>query len=156
MERTRKKLRLCVPLAKGKYTVFYTPRARTKEKQMIKIILPLPPSVNRLWRTTKTGGMYRSPKYNAWRTSAIWQLIGQVKRQQIKGQFKLTLHAVPPDRRHRDLDNLFKAALDVLVEAKVVEDDRHCRWIEARWVDAGPACTIIIEEIGENNGRGGE
>jgi len=74
----------------------------------------------------------------------------------IKGPFKLTMHAVAPDKRHRDLDNLFKATLDAVVAAGVVEDDRHCRWIEARWMDAGPACTITIEGLGECDDRSGE
>lgn len=97
------------------------------------------------------GGMYRSPKYETWRKAAIWDITSQAKRATIKGAFKLTLLAVPPDKRHRDLDNLFKASLDAVVAAGVVEDDRHCRWIEAKWMEAGPACTLILESLGDKH-----
>ena len=117
---------------------------------MIKIILPLPPSVNRLWRTTKGGGMYRSNKYTEWRTAAIWQTSVQVRSQTIPGKFKATFHFVRPDKRRRDLDNLIKAAMDVVVSTKLVEDDHLCEWLEARWVDEGPQCLIMLEAIGES------
>ena len=65
----------------------------------------------------------------------------------MKGRYKLTVLAVRPDKRKRDLDNLFKAASDVLVEIGVVEDDSLCDWIEARWVQSGPQFMIAVEPI---------
>jgi crossover junction endodeoxyribonuclease RusA len=56
---------------------------------------------------------------------------------------------VPPDKRHRDLDNLLKATLDALAGAGVIANDRHCRRIEARWVEDGAPCTIILENLGD-------
>ena len=117
----------------------------------MRIVLPLPPSINRLWRTTKSGGMYRSPKYAAWRTAAIWQTAVQVKDGGIKGRYKVVFHFVRPDKRQRDLDNLLKAAMDVLVTAKVVENDCLCEWLEARWVPEGPQCLIMLEALDENS-----
>jgi crossover junction endodeoxyribonuclease RusA len=114
----------------------------------IKIILPLPPSVNRLWRTGRNG-VYRSPKYTEWRTPALWQASIQAKGKVVDGPYKLTLLAVKPDKRRRDLDNLFKAASDVLQSAGVITDDSNCNWIEAKWVKSGPQCTLIIEAIEE-------
>jgi Holliday junction resolvase RusA-like endonuclease len=58
---------------------------------------------------------------------------------------------VQPDKRHRDLDNTLKATLDALAGAGVIANDRHCRWIEARWVEDGAPCTIILEQIGEQH-----
>ncbi len=115
--------------------------------QRIRLVLPFPPSVNRLWRTTGAGGMYRSPKYAAWRKQALWNVHIQVKGRQIVGPYKLTVLVVRPDKRRRDLDNLFKAASDVLVEMKVIEGDHLCEWLEARWVESGPECEIILETI---------
>jgi crossover junction endodeoxyribonuclease RusA len=113
---------------------------------MIQIILSLPPSMNRLWRSTKGGTVYRSPKYTEWRTPAIQQITTQAKGKKIIGPYKLTMQVVRPDKRKRDLDNLLKAASDALVSAKVLED-HHCEWIDARWVKEGPECVLIIEEI---------
>ena len=117
----------------------------------MRIVLPLPPSINRLWRTNKSGGMYRSPKYAAWRTAAIWQTAVQVKGGGIKGRYKAVFHFVRPDKRQRDLDNLLKAAMDVLVTAKVVENDCLCEWLEAKWVPEGPQCLIMLDALDENS-----
>jgi len=113
---------------------------------VIKIVLALPPSVNRLWRTTTTGKMYKSPKYTAWRKTAVKDAAIQAGRRKIIGPYKLTLEVVRPDKRNRDLDNLLKAASDCLVEAGII-DDSECEHIEAKWVLSIYACTITIEEI---------
>jgi len=113
---------------------------------MIKIVLALPPSVNRLWRTTATGGMYKSPKYTTWLKTAVMQAKIQAKGKKIKGPYKLTMEVVRPDKRKRDLDNTIKSASDCLVHAGII-DDSQCEWIEAKWVLSEYPCTITIEEM---------
>jgi len=113
---------------------------------VIKIVLALPPSVNRLWRTTATGGIYKSPKYTDWRKTAVKNAMFQAGRRKISAPYKFTLEVVRPDKRKRDLDNLLKAASDCLVEAGII-DDSQCEWIEARWVLSEYPCTITIEEM---------
>ena len=115
----------------------------------IVLVLPFPPSVNRLWRATKGGKVYRSAKYVEWRRLAMWQLAGQAKGQKIIGAYKLTILAVRPDKRRRDLGNLEKAVSDILVSQNIIEDDSLCEWLEVRWVDSGPQCKIILETIGD-------
>lgn len=41
----------------------------------------------------------------------------------INSRIKLTIDAYPPDKRKRDLDNLFKAVLDSLQAAEIFPDD---------------------------------
>ena len=113
---------------------------------MIKIIVALPPSMNRLWRTTATGGMYRSKEYKAWLKTAVLNAMLQSGRKRIDGPYKLTLEAVRPDKRKRDLDNLLKAASDCLVQAGII-DDSKCEHIEARWVQSDNSCTLLVEEL---------
>ena len=115
---------------------------------MLKVEIPFPPSMNRLWRATKGGGVYRSPEYVKWKEAACWAVAAQCRSGRINGPFKLTMLVVPPDKRHRDLDNLLKASLDALAGAGVIANDRHCRWIEARWVEDGAPCTLILDDIG--------
>jgi crossover junction endodeoxyribonuclease RusA len=102
--------------------------------------------------------MYRSPKYQEWRTRAMWQLSGQSKGKKHEGPYKLTILAVRPDKRKRDLGNLEKAISDILVALKIVEDDSLCEWLEAKWVQEGPECKIMIEPIEDTHehahGRG--
>jgi len=118
------------------------------------LILPFPPSVNRLWRATKGGRVYRSPKYTEWRTRAMWQISLQAKGKKVEGPYKLTIHAVKPDKRKRDIGNLEKAVSDILVSQNIVEDDSLCEWIEARWVNEGPECLIKIEPIEDTYDKG--
>jgi crossover junction endodeoxyribonuclease RusA len=82
----------------------------------------------------------------------MWQLAGQAKGKKVEGPYKLTILAVKPDKRKRDLGNLEKAISDILVSQGIVEDDSLCEWIVARWVDKGPECQIIIEQIEDTNG----
>jgi len=122
---------------------------------VIKIVLPFPPSVNRLWRATKGGKVYRSPQYVAWRKLAMWQLVGQVKGKKVTSAYKLTILAVRPDKRRRDLGNLEKAVSDILVSQNIIEDDCLCEWMEIKWVEDGPECQIIIEPIGDESNENG-
>lgn len=114
---------------------------------MIEITLPYPPSVNRLWRAKKGGGVYRSAEYVNWKKAAAWELAVQVKSRSIQGRFKILIEAVAPDKRRRDIDNICKAILDVLVAARVIEDDHMCRDLHVRWVEGGPPVRIEIEGI---------
>lgn len=111
---------------------------------MIKIILDLPPSVNRLWAVSKSGRMYRTTKYSLWRKHAVWEAANQAKGKRITGRFRLIMEVVRPDKRKRDLDNLLKASLDCLTEAGVIADDSFCEHIEAKWVVSGIPCTLTI------------
>lgn len=110
----------------------------------ITLELPFPPSVNRLWRMGN-GRMYRSPKYEAWRRQAIKDIDDQSGGMAIVGKYKITLLAVKPDKRRRDLGNLEKAVSDILVTCKLVEDDHMCQSINARWEIEGPPFTVILE-----------
>ena len=111
----------------------------------LKLILPFPPSVNRLWRASKGGKVYRSDKYTDWRNHARWALVEQRKGQKITGPYTMILEAVRPDKRQRDLGNLEKAVSDVLQESGAVENDYLCQEMTLRWVDSGPECLIILE-----------
>jgi crossover junction endodeoxyribonuclease RusA len=77
----------------------------------------------------------------------MWEIRSQT-RAKVSGAYKLTILAVKPDKRRRDLGNLEKAVSDILVTTEVVEDDNLCEWLEIRWVENGPPCQVIIEPIG--------
>jgi Holliday junction resolvase RusA-like endonuclease len=85
----------------------------------------------------------------------MWQLAGQVKGKKVTSAYKLTILAVRPDKRRRDLGNLEKAVSDILVSQNIIEDDCLCEWMEIRWVEDGPECQIIIEPIGDESNENG-
>jgi crossover junction endodeoxyribonuclease RusA len=91
--------------------------------------------------------MYRSPKYAAWLKESAWMIVAQTKGQKITGYYTLILKAVAPDKRRRDLDNLLKAASDVLTHSGVITDDYLCRALRAEWVLADFECEITIEAV---------
>lgn len=88
-----------------------------------------------------------------WRRHAEWSILSQTKGKTVSGRYKLTVNLVRPDKRHRDLDNLFKAVSDVLVHMKVIEDDHLCERLEAGWVKTGPECEIIVETTDEDSSK---
>lgn len=117
------------------------------EPKKIELILPFPPSVNRLWRATKGGKVHRSKKYVDWRKHAEWAVSSRTKGQKIQGKYTLEIVAVKPDKRRRDLGNLEKAVSDLLQHLEIVEDDYLCEEIRLRWAKFGPDCHITVTEF---------
>ncbi len=84
---------------------------------MIHLELPWPPSVNRYWRNvggrvlvSKEGKAYRSRVA----VSVLWQCSGPYPIFGKGARLAVIIRAFPPDKRKRDLDNLFKAVLDAM------------------------------------------
>lgn len=100
---------------------------------MISLTLPYPPSANKLWRAVQ-GRNIKSGHYREWLSRCV-ACIAMHQPEKLTGGYVLDVTAYPPDRRARDLDNLFKALNDALALAGVVSNDSKCRVINARWAD---------------------
>ena len=86
---------------------------------MFRITLPLPPSVNEMYR--HNGRVtYKTKVAKDWIAECL-KLI-KVKKT-ITGKVDADLHVYL--LRERDLDNTFKALFDVLQESKVIKDDKQ-------------------------------
>lgn len=120
----------------------YVPYSKVTE-----LHLPLPPSANRLWRAGR-GNIYTSPRYKNWLRDAGWLAIAQHKEQpkppRINGPYALSVQAVRPDKRRRDLDNLIKPINDLLKTIDVVEDDSHMEMLSMRWVTDGEGVYVRV------------
>ena len=81
------------------------------------------------------GRVYPSPQYRAWVTEAGRELRAQ-RSKSVTGPVAVTIAAGRQDRRPRDIDNLGKASLDLLVEHRVLADDSQITDFRARWCDA--------------------
>lgn len=91
----------------------------------IEFTLPWPPSVNHYWRNFR-GRMVIGARGRAYRRDAIAAIREQrIPADGVGGPLSVRIHAFPPDRRRRDLDNLQKALLDAVVAAGVIEDDSN-------------------------------
>jgi len=113
--------------------------------------LPMPPSVNGMYRNVTGKGRVKTKEAKAWAHEAQWMLIAQRNRSSqhrcIVGPVAVTVEAYRPGNKRRDLDNILKALLDLLTASKTIKDDSQVMSIHARWVDAGPPCTITVHEI---------
>lgn len=107
--------------------------------------LPVPPSTNNLFINVKHGGRVPSPRYRAWKEEATGALWTQ-KRTPIAGKVKVTIRV--PDKGRRDLDNFCKAALDFLVQHRLIaSDDRHTlRALEVHWAERND-CEVTVEGL---------
>jgi crossover junction endodeoxyribonuclease RusA len=96
------------------------------------IRLPLPPTMNSYWKTTRNGIIYVSNKGKTYRKSVI-SLVSTAR----PFRDKLLVHIVyfRPDNRKRDLDNLLKPLLDACTHAALWADDSQIR--DLRIVDSG-------------------
>lgn len=99
---------------------------------MVEVILPWPPSVNSYWRTVK-GRMITSKRGREYR-SAVCAAIEMQNVERFGGvEIGVEIEAFRPDRRRRDLDNLFKAVLDALCHAGLYDDDSQIQRLTIYW-----------------------
>jgi crossover junction endodeoxyribonuclease RusA len=94
------------------------------------IFLPFPPSVNHYWRRvgnktiiSKEGREYRDDV--CFRCRALRGMFAE-------SPITVSIKAVFPDYRRRDLDNLFKSVLDSLAHAEVYADDSQIKCLSIK------------------------
>lgn len=113
----------------------------------IAVSLPWPPTANTYWR--RCGHViYLSPKAVAYRKEVIIKCLSY-KNYFINGErLSLEIHAYPPDKRKRDLDNLCKCIGDSLQHAQVYDDDNQIdELIIRRMPEIIGKVNIFIKEI---------
>ncbi len=132
---------MCKYIYMLKHIYIYTPsRARREQrnkmtqkngKPIAELLLPFPPSVNRIWRRVGKG---RNTLTILAEDARIFYLavesICTAKRAQkelpktpYKGKVAVDITLYPPTKQKRDLDNYTKATLDSLTKAGVWSDD---------------------------------
>ena len=92
------------------------------------IWLPLPPSVNHIWRQAR-GRTYLAKNYTRWIQRAQLALRAQVsKHPKWRGPLEVHIEARRGkgwNERKRDLDNMAKPVLDFLVREQMIPADDH-------------------------------
>ena len=115
----------------------------------MRIELPWPPTVNTYWRR-HGHTIYLSNKGRAYRENVVAILAG-MEYETFADDVSVTVHAYPPDKRKRDIDNIAKGILDSLAHAKVYVDDSQVTHLEM-WKHEkvkGGTVLVTIEEIQE-------
>jgi crossover junction endodeoxyribonuclease RusA len=126
----------------------------------LKFALPWPPSINSMYQQGIIGGVHKKARASMFLSKAGKEYRGeamaaineqQVPRNALRGRLAVVALALPPDARVRDLDNLWKSALDCLKHNQVITDDGH---IDDLHIRRGPErkggqFLITISEIAE-------
>lgn len=114
------------------------------------IKLPMPPSVNSIWRTGKnprTGRPihYRDKKYVAWIVEADRMLLAQKPLPKITGHFSVIV-TLDKSKRRGDADNRLKPVLDQLERAGIIENDKYADKVAVLWGEAD-GCSVQLVKI---------
>lgn len=97
---------------------------RREPVDRVELVLPVPPSVNRLWTPNGHGGLRRTDVYNAWIEDAGWALVRQKPGRVAEG-YNLLIEV--PAASRADVSNLEKAASDLLERHGVVTNDKFAK-----------------------------
>lgn len=91
----------------------------------MKLQLPIPPSVNHMYRSKRGGQVYRSRRYVQWMEEAALMIQLTRKGAKINPPFKfiMTITSGKGWRKDRDLDNCLKPVLDLLTKMNIIKDD---------------------------------
>lgn len=113
---------------------------------MIELTLPWAPTVNTYYRNV--GGVMKiSEKGRAYRKAVADQVLIQRWAKQFAGRLCVAIVAHVPDKRKRDLDNLFKAVLDSLTYAGVWIDDSQIDELSISRAPIGGMLRVSVREI---------
>lgn len=112
------------------------------------IVLPWPPSVNRMWRSVR-GRNILSKEGRAYREAGLEVLQRQAPQcWPADVRLSVSISVYPPDRRRRDLDNMPKAVLDLLTHGSVYGDDSQIDRLEIVRRECHPGGRVIVDVRG--------
>ena len=118
----------------------------------MRIELPFPPTVNKMFPSGKSGRRFLSAKGKAYREEVKARVLEQHGlTKPLTGPLIASVVLTPPDRRKRDIDNYHKALFDSLGAAGVFEDDSQIEELHVYKMSADKAragCVVRISEIG--------
>ena len=117
---------------------------------MYRIILPFPPSVNRLWRCVK-GRTILSKDGRLWFAAAADSVREQWPATVVT-PVRVDILVIPPDKRKRDIDNVVKPVLDALTKGMALKDDSLVDWltVERRPAEKPGRVEIAIRSLSPN------
>lgn len=109
------------------------------------LTLPFPPSVNHYWRIFN-GRAIVSAEGRKYRNKVAERLR---RAYGLSGRLRISILAVMPDKRRRDLDNLLKASLDAMQNAGVYLDDSQIDHIEVArgHIEKPGRLEVLVREV---------
>lgn len=109
--------------------------------------IPTPPSVNNLYANVRGRGRIKSERYRVWRNAAAWamRLDGNKPRSWETISGPVSVEIICGGRA--DVDNRSKAALDLLVEMKVIGDDRQVAELRVKRGENPREATVTVRPL---------
>ncbi len=92
----------------------------------MKLFLPIPPSVNQLYPSSKSGRRFKSKRYKEWEIEAAQYLLSEFLPELYglyKSRVEISYRFAFKDKRVRDIENFAKALGDFLQRNEIIEDD---------------------------------
>lgn len=116
-----------------------------RQPKPINLTLPYPPTVNHYWG--RHGNQYYIKQAGKDYRANVQAIALETRSVAPAGFLGVKVVAYPPDRRARDLDNLWKAILDALVKADVIGSDcgKVLRKESIEWADVVPGGKVEVE-----------
>jgi len=113
------------------------------------IVLPVPPSVNAMYRNVARVGRVKSVTYNEWLAEADSCAVQQRKTlPKVTGPYKVEI--VIPRTTKGDIDNRGKAVLDWLATRLITPDDQQCEDIRIKRGNIEDGfCHVLVEDFAE-------
>ena len=92
------------------------------------VVLPYPPSANRIWRVVKRRKkpVIKSEAYRAWQEAAGWYIRAAGIQRTMTEDVAVTIELVKCNRRS-DCDNAVKPILDILQHCHVIGNDNQVK-----------------------------
>lgn len=108
------------------------------------ITIPFPPATgNMMWRHSGRKH-YLTEKAKRYYFEVAHHVRAQGARFQLIGSLEVSVDVYPPDRRKRDLDNIWKVVGDALTRAGVWEDDSMVHDLRLRKMPVDPNPRVVI------------
>lgn len=115
--------------------------------EAVLLALSFPPSVNNLFANVAHGRVI-TKQYREWREENGWR-IAAAKPRRVAGPVTIELSFEDRPGR-RDLDNLLKPVLDLLVAHSIIDGDHRAvlRGIQATW-DTRAGCHVVVRPVAD-------
>lgn len=114
------------------------------------IDLPMPPSVNAIWRSRRgldgRPSFYLDHKYKQWKLHCDGIYMATRPRTKFRAPVKVDI-TLDRSRKRGDADNRIKAVQDWLQRAAIVADDKQVEDVRAHWGEAPSGCRVVVEAI---------
>lgn len=81
----------------------------------------LPPAINRMYKTTRQGGFYKTQEAKTWETTAGYQIMQQKPLRDLTGDIYVGIEMF--FSRDRDVDSSVKVVLDLLQKQSIYVND---------------------------------